>query len=79
MQTLPCEVSGIPKHETFTFLSLVMIHGLHHPEGQFLYVVQFRWGIFYWVWVWWKQVWFNSSCMSHQSRILLVPLMRIVN
>ena len=46
MWTLPCEVSGIPAHETFMFLSLVMIHGLHHPEGQSLYVVRFRWGMF---------------------------------
>ena len=44
MWTLPHEVSGIPAHETFTFLSLVMIHGLHHLEGQSLYVVWFGWG-----------------------------------
>ena len=43
-------------HETFMFLFLVIIHGLSHLEGQSLYVVRFRWGIFYWVWIWWKQV-----------------------
>ena len=62
MWAIPCEVSGIPAHETLTFLFLVIIHGMRHPEGQSLYVVRFRWGIFYWVRIWWKQVWFNSSC-----------------
>ena len=79
MRTLSCDVSGIPAHETFTLLSLVMIHGLRHPEGQSLYVVRFRWGVFYWIRIWWEQVWFNSSRMSRQSRILLVALMRVVS
>ena len=79
MWALPCKVSRIPAYETFMFLSLVMIHGLCHPEGQSLYVVWFGWGIFYWVRIWQKQVWFNSSHASHRSGILLVTLMRIVS
>ena len=79
MWALPHKVSGIPAHETFTFLSLVMIHGLHHLEGQSLYVVWFRWGVFHWIRVWWKQVCFNSSHASHRGGILLVTLMGIMS
>ena len=64
MWTIPCELSGIPAHKTFTFLFLVIIHGLHHAEGQSLW---FRWGVFYWVGIWWQQVWSNSSCASYRG------------
>ena len=32
MWTVPCEVSCVPAHETLTFLLLVVIHGLCHPQ-----------------------------------------------
>ena len=60
MWALPPKVSGVPAHKALMFLSLVMIHGLHHPEGQSLYVVWFGWGIFHWIGIWWKQVCFNQ-------------------
>ena len=67
-----------PTHETLTFLPLVKIHGLCHPEGQSLYVVWFGWGTFHWIRVWSKQVWLDSSHVSHRGGILLVTLMGII-
>ena len=43
MWAIPCKVSCISTHKMLTFLLLVVIHDLCHPEGQSLYVVWFGW------------------------------------
>ena len=75
MRTIPREVSGIPTHETFTLLLLVVIHGLRHPHREPLDVIWFRWSILNWIRVWWQQVWFYCS-RAHPTSVeyFLKPL-----
>ena len=79
MWPLLCEVSWVPAYETLMFLFLKVIHGLCHSERQSLHVVQFGWGIFHWIRVWWKHICSNGSHTSHRGRILLITLMRIMS